>query len=263
MIRAVLLLLSLTLSACVTVVAPPLPSLTLAPAARPADRQTDLRPVLWYVGLGLYDETWSEGDVVAAAAALSAERSNEWQVVPFVFGYGLQHRYPPPSPANVIGVMTDIARRARPTDVVVLYVSTHGAPGRLARQADGRELPPATAEEVGAWLAPLGSRPTVVILSACFSGSFIPALRADNRIILAAARPDRTSFGCQAGADHTVYGEALLDALATPSTSLRAIVDRVRRQVAVRERQLRVTQPSEPQVSVGPAASALFEAPIF
>ena len=40
-----------------------------------------------------------------------------------------------------------------------------------------------------------GKRPTVVIISACFSGVFLPALASSNRMVLTAARPDRTSFG--------------------------------------------------------------------
>ena len=41
-----------------------------------------------------------------------------------------------------------------------------------------------------------GVRPTVVIISACYSGIFVPALAADNRMIMTASRPDRPSFGC-------------------------------------------------------------------
>ena len=36
-----------------------------------------------------------------------------------------------------------------------------------------------------------GPRPTIVVLSACFSGVFLPEIAAPNRMILTAARPDR------------------------------------------------------------------------
>ncbi len=141
-----------------------------------------------------------------------------------MLSYGPQHLFAPPDREAVDAATAEIARRAGPRDVVLVYVSTHGAPGLLAREADGQEQDPAGIAEVAEWLAPLGSRPTVLVLSACFSGSFIPALRAENRIIFAAARADRTSFGCQAGAEHTVFGQAVLDALARPGRSLREVV---------------------------------------
>lgn len=220
------------------------------------------QPRLWYVGLGLYDESWSEGDVTALASLLR-ERATGFQVVPLVLSYGRGGPFAPPDRADVDAATLEIARQARPSDVVLIYVSTHGAPGLLAREADGQRRETATIDEVNEWLAPLGRQPTVLVLSACFSGSFIPALRADNRIILAAARRDRTSFGCRAGADHTVFGEALLDALAAPRTSLHSIFATIEREVAARERKLRVSAPSEPQVFVGPAEAALYEARIF
>jgi hypothetical protein len=41
-----------------------------------------------------------------------------------------------------------------------------------------------------------GEKPTVVVLSSCFSGVFVPALARPDRIVLMAARRDRNSFGC-------------------------------------------------------------------
>ena len=259
MIRALLLAVAVLLPGCMARIQ--LSALQPPPAQQTA---SDTRPRIWYVGLGLYDETWSEGDVTAAANALIAERSQDYQLVPIVLSYGRQHRFPTPARANVVAVMSDIARRARPDDLVLLYVSTHGGPGLLAREADGQELEPANPEEVAQWLAPLGARPTVLVLSACFSGSFIPALSTDSP-----HHPGRRKARAhlvrtrRAGAEHTVFGQAVLDALATPSISLRSLVERVRGEVAARERELRVTQPSEPQVFVGQAVRGLYQAPVF
>lgn len=257
MIRAVLLAVAVLLAGCMAPAPVPVGSRTAAPIAA-----AELRPILWYVGVGLYDETWSLGGVAAAADTVTTGAQG-FRVLPIVYAYGASHRYPPPSRINMELLTNQIARRAGPRDVVMLYVSTHGAPGLLAREDEGRELEPATVEELRQWLAPLGNRTTVLVLSACFSGSFIPALRADNRVILAAARPDRTSFGCQAGAQHTVFGAAFLDALATPQTSLRDVVRHVRGIVAARERDLAVSPPSDPQIFVGAAVQSLYEQPIF
>ena len=56
-----------------------------------------------------------------------------------------------------------------------------------------------------------GTRPTVVVVSACHSGIFLaPAMRRPNRIVLAAARADRGSFGCGTDDQYTYYDQCLL-----------------------------------------------------
>ena len=226
-----------------------------------ATAQSPTTPRLWYVGLGMFDETWSENDVAALPPELQ-QGAPGFRIVPTIFANS-SGQYPVVEPATVATTLSRIAAAAALDDVVFIYISTHGAPGLLGRSADGDELEPIDPAALRAWLAPLRDRDTVLILSACFSGSFIPALQAPHRIIFAAARPDRTSFGCQAGAEHTVFGDALLHALHSPRTSLRAVVAATRATVAARERQLRVDLPSQPQLFVGPAVMRLFDAPIF
>ena len=225
-----------------------------------ATAQTPL-PKLWYVGLGMFDETWSENDVAALTAELQRGAPG-YRVVPSVFANASTH-FPSVAFGAVASTLSDIAAAEGPDDVVLVYVSTHGAPGLLGRSADGEELEPIDPATLRSWLAPLRDHDTVLILSACFSGSFIPSLRAPHRIIFTAARADRTSFGCQAGAEHTVFGDALLRALHAPRTSLRSIVAATRATVTAREHALRVDLPSQPQLSVGAAVKQLYDAPIF
>ncbi len=222
------------------------------------------RPHLWYVGIALYGEAWSENDVAEAAARLQ-RGADGFEVMPTILSnrYGPHPAIPPASREEIERTTGLIARESRPGDVVLLYVSTHGSPGLLARDLGGDQMEAVGPRELRAWLAPLAARPTVLVLSACFSGSLIPALRADNRIILTAARADRSSFGCQPDAEHSVYGEALLDALAQPHQSLRAIARQTDRAVAARERRMSVREPSMPQVFVGRGVRALYNAPLF
>ncbi len=58
-----------------------------------------------------------------------------------------------------------------------------------------------------------GRAPTVAIVSGCYSGIFLgQATEGPNRIILTAARRDRTSFGCSADEDSTYFDACLFDA---------------------------------------------------
>ncbi|HVW72069.1 MAG TPA: C13 family peptidase [Rhizomicrobium sp.] len=94
-------------------------------------------------------------------------------------------------------------------------------------------------------------RPSVIVMSSCFSGQFVPALAGDNRIIMTAARPDRTSFGCGEMDHYTFFDDCFLRAmpLADDFPGLGGLVQQC---VAAREQEMKATPPSEPQLSVGP-----------
>ena len=61
------------------------------------------------------------------------------------------------------------------------------------------------------------ARPTVVVISACYSGIFVDGLAAPNRMIMTAARRDRSSFGCSEDATYpyfdAVTGKVKFDAM--------------------------------------------------
>lgn len=247
--RGALMGLGLLVAGCAAPATVP-PAPIYVTAAKP-----DSRPRLWYVGLGLFGESWSQNDVAALPGEL-AKGARGFLVVPIVLPETTE-------PGVIETTIADVAAATGPGDIVMIYASTHGAPGLLGRTAGGQELEPIGTAELKRWLGPLGGQDTVLLLSACFAGSFIPPLQESHRIVFTAARADRTSFGCQAGAEHTVFGDALLRALARPGTSLRDVVAATRATVTAQERELHVTQPSQPQVSVGADVTRLYNAPIF
>jgi hypothetical protein len=128
----------------------------------------------------------------------------------------------------------------------LLYVTSHGLPGKIVMGK--REIRPRDIDLMLDFTC--ADRPTVVVLSACYSGSFIPTLAQGNRLIIAAARSDRTSFGCGAGFDYPVFDACVLQALpkvadfAKLSTAAQGCV-------AAREKAEKMNPPSEPQVSMG------------
>jgi hypothetical protein len=96
----------------------------------------------------------------------------------------------------------------------------------------------------------------VVVISACFSGVFAqwPMTR-PNRVVLTAARPDRTSFGCAAGRVYTAYDKCLLDALDAGGTWPRAYTSV--KACVVAEEKRNDAFPSEPQAWFGSAVANL------
>lgn len=140
-----------------------------------------------------------------------------------------------------------VSLTAKAPDGCLLYFSSHGAPTGVVM--DQQILPPGI---LGAMLdKTCGQRPTIVIVSACFSGVFVPELGSDNRMVLTAARPDRTSFGCGESDKYPYFDDCFLQStpLAKDFPSLGALVQTC---VAAREKKEGMKPPSEPQLYIGP-----------
>jgi hypothetical protein len=95
---------------------------------------------------------------------------------------------------------------ARAKSGCLLYFTSHGTPEGII--IGDRIVDPAPiAAKVNEYC---GDRPTVVIVSACFSGIFLPLLEGTNRMVFSAARPDRTSFGCGEQDNYTFFDTCFL-----------------------------------------------------
>jgi hypothetical protein len=136
-----------------------------------------------------------------------------------------------------------------------VFATSHGGKNEgLWLSASEEFLTPAALDH--ALLRGCGNAPTEVVVSSCFSGSFAqPPMTRPNRIVLTAARPDRTSFGCRAGRTYTVYDQCLLGALDAGGTWQQAFAT-VKACVAAEEARDDVT-PSEPQAWFGAQVAGL------
>jgi len=105
---------------------------------------------------------------------------------------------------------------------------------------------------------PCSDRPTVVITSGCFSGVYADsgAMRTANRVILTAARRDRSSFGCNASLRFTLFDDCILQAI-DRGLPWRTVMDRARACVAQHEQEADDHPPSEPQLFIGQSVAQL------
>lgn len=143
---------------------------------------------------------------------------------------------------NTLGELTERAKGG-----CLFYVSSHGSPGGVV--VDDKILPPGV---LGAMLdRTCGQRPTVVILSACFSGVYVPVLAGPNRMVLTAARPDRTSFGCGEADKYPYFDTCFLESM-PGAHDFPALGRSIQACVADRELKTGMKPPSEPQLWVGP-----------
>lgn len=128
----------------------------------------------------------------------------------------------------------------------LVYFSSHGTLGGLI--LGDSLLEPKTLETI--LNNTCADRPTVAIVSACFSGVFVPALKGPNRFVLTAARPDRSSFGCGDNDKYTFFDDCVLQSLPR-SKDFPGLAGDVRACVSRREREGHFSPPSDPQLSVG------------
>lgn len=209
---------------------------------------------LYFLGFASHDESPAFMGDTALAAQRMRELTPEARLIQLANPpAGQAPAVPLATTANLARSLEDLGTVLSQKDVVVILVSTHGAPGRLAVQVGGEEQAALSGRRLQRLLAPLGTTPTVLILSACYSGSLLPALRAPNRLILTAAAANRASFGCGTDDTNTFFIDELLRNGFSDRENLLQAFERTRVQVAEREKRMNLTPPSQPQLYIGSA----------
>jgi len=154
---------------------------------------------------------------------------------------------------NLSGTLSGIGRKYDPAkDVLVLYLAAHGS-REAALQTDLPDytgLKPISASYLSRQLATAGITRRVVIISSCYAGTWKPFLASPDTIVIAAAAPDRTSFGCDDQRTYTRFGQAFINGLGTPGRSLEQVFNAARQEVE-RDERSSSGLPSNPESFVG------------
>jgi hypothetical protein len=134
-------------------------------------------------------------------------------------------------------------------DVLFLILTSHGSPDGLAIKA-GRLTQMLTPSHLADMLAKTGVRYKVVVISACYSGVFIPRLANPDVLVITAADANHPSFGCEDKAKWTYFGDAFFNVALRKAGSLQdAFLDA---RSLVRKRELRQHfEPSNPLMAGG------------
>lgn len=141
-------------------------------------------------------------------------------------------------------------------DVLVLFLTSHGAENfELAVNFAPMALNPLTPALLKGYLDESKIKWRLIVVSACYSGGYIPALRNPYTVIITAAAADRTSFGCDTARDFTYFGEAYFrDEVARGVSVLQAFVN-AEANIKAREVKEGLT-PSQPQLYIGDEIAA-------
>lgn len=163
------------------------------------------------------------------------------------------------SPEHINIALARIAELIDPTeDVVILYTTSHGAQLGIVYNDGDQGFGVISPDRLATTFDRLGIKRRLVIISACYSGVFVPALRSPDSAVLTASADDRSSFGCQSDNDWTFYGDALINRAMRRVQSLQSAVADAGAQVAAWEVQNRLL-PSRPQSAIGSRAGAWLE----
>jgi hypothetical protein len=155
--------------------------------------------------------------------------------------------------SNLETALKQIGARMDPEeDILVLFLTSHGSREHelLVNQPPMPPVQGIRPRALRKALDQAGIRWRVLIVSACYSGGFVPALRDPHTLVITAARSDRSSFGCGSESRITWFGDAYLARALNETTDFQLAFTRAQALIRDWERKEKDT-PSIPQLSAG------------
>jgi hypothetical protein len=116
--------------------------------------------------------------------------------------------YPLMNRVNLAAALGAVTSVMDPEDILFLFITTHGGPDVLSTSFDDLITRDVTAQDINRALQNAGEPNTIIVLPACYSGSFADPLARPNRLILTGADADSVSFGCDDQQEWTEWGRA-------------------------------------------------------
>ena len=138
----------------------------------------------------------------------------------------------------------------RESDVLFLYMTSHGLPNQFEMENAPLDLKQVDPKWLKDTLDKSGIRWRVIVISACYSGSFVSELQDENTLVITASAADRASFGCSSEADYTYFGRAFFDQAMREQHSMFDAFNQAKETVAKWE-SAQGFEPSEPQWAIG------------
>lgn len=135
------------------------------------------------------------------------------------------------------------------SDILFLILTSHGSRDGLAVTA-GQVMETLQPSDLAEMLGRTGIRSKVVVISACYSGIFIPRIADADTLVITAADAHHPSFGCQDKAKWTYFGDAFFNVALRRSNNLKDAF--LLASSVVLKRELRQGfEPSHPQMAGG------------
>lgn len=209
---------------------------------------------LYFVGFAGYDaQDVFMKEVDAARDLIEARFDGRGRAVTLVNNPRTLLEEPIATVSNLATVLDRVGAVMNPEeDILFLFLTTHGLPSQLEVRLDPLELRPLHPAALRQALDEAGMKWRVIVISACYSGSFVGPLRDEHTLIITAADAENTSFGCSDDADFTYFGRAFFG---THLPATRSFAEAYRRAVVTIAgwEQRKGYAPSHPQMQLGSA----------
>lgn len=135
-------------------------------------------------------------------------------------------------------------------DVLFLSLTSHGADKMLEMSNPPLELDEVDAQWLRQSLDKSGIKWRIIVISACYSGSFIDDLQSPTTLIITASAKDKDSFGCSNDAEWTYFGQAFFNESLPKYRRFSPAFEEAIINIGKREKMMGF-EPSEPQYVIG------------
>lgn len=144
-------------------------------------------------------------------------------------------------------------------DVLILYSTSHGLPAGIVYYYGDQGYGTMSPLRLSSLLGELRISNRLIIINACFSGTFVRGLSSPTSVVISASAANRTSFGCAATNDWTYFGDAFINRALRRPQPLADAFAQAHIKITQWEADIAIT-PSEPQIGVGSQASGWLDA---
>lgn len=143
--------------------------------------------------------------------------------------------YPLATPRSIEKALTRLGEVMDPEeDLLFIHLTSHGGQeGNIKLHQPGLALPNLSPAALKAQLDELAIRHKAIMVSACFSGHWLDALKSEDTLIMTASRRDRPALGCGEHSEMTWFTRALYHdtesfSLANPQALFEGAAERIR-----------------------------------
>ncbi|MGH1403034.1 MAG: C13 family peptidase [Alphaproteobacteria bacterium] len=144
-------------------------------------------------------------------------------------------------------------------DILMLYLTSHGGKksGLSVRLDYKYSMMNLDGERLRQILDESNIKNRIIIISACYSGTFIPFLEDDNTMVITASANNKQSYGCTDEADLTYFAQAYFKEALSETTDLEDAFHRATQKIEDRENRENLEKKSNPQIFIGQNIKAI------
>jgi hypothetical protein len=216
---------------------------------------------LYYIGFGAYaGQDVFKREIEQATVLFEQQFNAIGHTIKLINNPATLHTVPLANKPNLAHSLRTLATLIdRDEDIVVVFLSSHGAEdATIAVEFENFAMNDLSAMQLREMLDENKIKWRIVIVSACYSGSFIEALASPTTLVITAAAADRSSFGCSHENDWTYFGRAYFAEALKKAGTFTAAFELASELVTERER-AEGKDASNPQLSIGREIQAYLE----